>query len=166
MDRLTAEDFQEGPHAAPDALASYVLGALSEAAAEKLEAHVYACDACSEALAREARLERAFERMAEDMVPEPTVVPVPARILGRGRWGGVVGAVAIAASALLWLGPGHGARSRSWPPAEVGAVHTGHVAYGSGGADLDAPDAHATESSPRDADAQAQSVFAHDLDGG
>ncbi len=166
MDRLTAEDFQPGPHASADSLASYVLGAMSEGEAEKVEAHVYGCDACSEALAREARLERAFELLAEDMVPEPTVVAVPARILGRGRWGGVVGAVAIAASALLWLGPGRGG---SWPTTELGAPHaghTGHVAYGSGRVDLDAPDARATESSPDDADAQAQVVFAHDLDGG
>jgi hypothetical protein len=165
VDRLTAQDFAHGPHAAADTLASYIIGALSEADAEKLEAHVFACDACSEALAREARLERAFELMAEDMVPEPLVLehvlehqarlPVPARVLGRGRWGGVVGAVAIAASALLWLGPGHG---RTWPSSEVG------TARGSGAA-LDAPDAHATESA-QDADAQAQILVAHDLDGG
>jgi anti-sigma factor RsiW len=171
VDRLTAEDFANGPCSssngpAADALASYVIGALSEAEAEKLEAHVYACDACSEALAREARLERAFELMAEDMVPEPLVLerprleqplPVAARVLGRGRWGGVVGAVAIAASALLWLGPGHG---RTWPTTEVGST-----AHGSGGTNLDAPDAHATESL-QDADAQAQILFARDLDGG
>jgi ferric-dicitrate binding protein FerR (iron transport regulator) len=167
VDRLTAQDFQDGPHAAAETLASYVIGALSESEAETLEAHVYACDACSDALAREARLERAFELVAEDLPPQPTVVPLrtPVRIRRGGRLGGVAGAVAIAASALLWLGPGHG---RAWPPSEVGSAAR---VNGSGTTDpsesTHGPDARATEAGPgAEPDAQAQILFARDLDGG
>jgi anti-sigma factor RsiW len=169
VDRLTAEDFRlPGAHAGPDALASYVIGALTASEAEELEAHVFACDACSEALAREARLERALDLVVEDLPPEPLAIPVraPARVASvtrlpraaKGRWGGVVGAVAIAASALLWLGPGGHLRLASDLAPATGAARPAQAT------NPDAADAHASVESQ--ADAQAQILFAHDLDGG
>jgi anti-sigma factor RsiW len=85
-------------HATAKELELYVLGALAGAEAEAVEAHCVACDACSAALAGEARLEIAFEQVARR----------PSRIaLGRPLRGAAyaaAGVLAMAAAVLLWFG--------------------------------------------------------------
>lgn len=183
MDRVTADDFRvRRAHASERTLASYVIGALTDEDAEALEAHVFECDVCSDALAREARLERALELVAEDLPPEPVAICIPvvrslgatavtaragrrsvesvgATIAPSARWGGVLGAVAIAASVLLWLGPGHRAAS------ETAARESSH-AHGGSALDLDASHGASALSGEGQADAEASVVYAHDLDGG
>ncbi len=111
-------------------LEAYVVGALTFDRVDAIEEHVVACAACAEALAREAQLEMALEVLAEDLAPVVMALPLPAprkvsaRPVSRARRAapvafGVVGALALAASAVLWLGTAHGAGSTAAPGAQL-----------------------------------------------
>jgi predicted anti-sigma-YlaC factor YlaD len=94
-------------HVAVAELELYVMGALDEVRAARVEEHAGACAACGEALAREARLEMAFEQIAERMSHPPAVATV--RALPKRRPMVTVGyafagAAAMAAGVLLWVG--------------------------------------------------------------
>jgi len=55
-------------HLSPDAISDFVMGTLDDAERTAFEAHVIACDACSEALAAEARVELSMPAIAEAAV--------------------------------------------------------------------------------------------------
>src|SRR5262249_21294059 len=76
-------------HLPHDELEGYVTGTLARARADALEAHVAACAACAEALAREARVEVALHE----------AVQAPTRVRARTRRS--VMAVAALAAALV-----------------------------------------------------------------
>ena len=89
-------------HLAEGDLALYVMGALDAARCDAVELHVMACDVCAEELAREARLEAAFDEVARRAIVRPLLAG--ARIARRrnGRFmGGVAGALAAAAAIVL-----------------------------------------------------------------
>ncbi len=99
-------------HVAPADLALYVMGALEGDRGDAVEAHVMACDACAQGLAREARLEAAFDEVARRAVAHADVrrlLPsiATSRVTRRptrrnGRFmGGVAGALAAAAAIVL-----------------------------------------------------------------
>ncbi len=92
-------------------LEAYVMGALGGQAAEELEAHAAECELCAAALAREARMEMAFEQVAKQAAAQPVLVLARAR---RAAAYGAAGVVSLAAAVLLWVGAGgaavHGGR--------------------------------------------------------
>jgi hypothetical protein len=85
-------------HATQAELELYVVGALEGPAAEALEAHCASCPACAGGLAREARLEIAFEQVARRAARAPSRRPARAAAYG------AAGVLAMAAAAMLWLG--------------------------------------------------------------
>lgn len=85
-------------------LEAYVMGALGGSAAEELEAHAAECEECAAALAREARMEMAFEQVAKQAAARP-VVEMVARARRAAAYG-AAGVVAMAAAVLLWVGAG------------------------------------------------------------
>ncbi len=52
-------------HLSPETISDFVMGTLDDAERTDFEAHVIACDACSEALAAEARVELSMHAIAE-----------------------------------------------------------------------------------------------------
>jgi anti-sigma factor RsiW len=126
FERSDQTDGMELGHVEGDELALYVIDALDPERRNAVESHVVACEECAEGLAREARVEAAFEQVAR-MANERTlarVIPfvVPTRsaekspagtpspeiraqlVSGgrRSRWaGGVAGALAAAAALVL-----------------------------------------------------------------
>jgi Putative zinc-finger len=108
-------------------LGLYVMGGLDVLRAARVEQHVLECASCAEALAREARLEMAFEQIAVRVARPSTA---PSRAPGRPRptvtlSGGAMAAVALAAAVLLWVGRGavdrHPAGRSSFDSRSVGA---------------------------------------------
>ena len=86
-------------HATSAELELYVLGGLDPERVAVVEEHCASCDACARALAGEARLEVAFEQLAQHAEHAPAVVrPVRAAAYG------AAGLVAMAAAVLLWFG--------------------------------------------------------------
>jgi hypothetical protein len=59
-----SERFHARAHVTDGELALYVIDALGAARKEAVEQHVLRCEACAEGLAREARVEAAFEQVA------------------------------------------------------------------------------------------------------
>jgi len=91
-------------HVVAEDLALYVIGALEGARGDAVEAHVMACGACAEGLAREARLEAAFGEVARRSLAHAGVRPLLVSRVSRrsGRFmGGVAGALAAAAAIVL-----------------------------------------------------------------
>ena len=88
-------------HAGRAELELYVVGALEGARAEALEEHCASCDVCADALAREARLEIAFEQVAT----QATRSSARSRPIRAAAYG-AAGLVAMAAAAMLWFGRG------------------------------------------------------------
>jgi hypothetical protein len=87
-----------GRHATVAELELYVLGALDAGRVESFEAHCAECDGCAAALAGEARLELAFERVQKRATRLERARPMRAVAYG------AVGMLAMAAAALLWVG--------------------------------------------------------------
>ncbi len=109
-------------HATSAELELYVLGALDGERAQRVEVHCSACDACAAALAGEARLETAFEKVA---VRSVQTVPRPARAAAYGA----AGLLAMAAAVGLWMGrlpiasgAGEGTAAASHHPMDDGAI--------------------------------------------
>lgn len=102
-------------HPSAEQLELYVIDCLSEGESLTVELHVAECEACAAALAREARIESAFDLLAErveaSVVREIPVVAERAPLAARSPRatlrlaGGIGAAFAMAACALLWLGP-------------------------------------------------------------
>jgi anti-sigma factor RsiW len=96
-------------HVEQDDLALYVLGGLEGDRLEAVEAHVMACESCAAELAREARLEAAFDAVALSAMAHAhehaSVVHLarsPRRAIRSGRFmGGALGALAAAAGIVL-----------------------------------------------------------------
>jgi hypothetical protein len=88
-------------HVTPEELELYVLGAVESRQAEAVEGHCASCQRCSEALAREAQLEIAFEQVAKQSA-RSSVRGRPLRAAAYGA----AGVVAMAAAAVLWFGRG------------------------------------------------------------
>ncbi len=113
----------------------YVLGALEEPRGMAVETHCAACERCAAQLAREARLEMAFEQVAREHLPKvagrraPDQATRPLRALAYGT----AGLVAMAAAAVLWLG-------RAPVPVGEGGVAAGGQASAMDGAALDVQD--------------------------
>jgi anti-sigma factor RsiW len=97
-------------------LALYVIDALDPERRDAVESHVLVCEGCADGLAREARVEAAFEqvaRLANQRALAPVISIIPAlrsaemRARGvaggrRSRWaGGAAGALAAAAAMVL-----------------------------------------------------------------
>lgn len=76
----------------------YVMGALDASLVEDVETHCASCERCAAALAGEAQLEVAFEQIASR--PVRIAAARPARAAAYG----VVGLLAVAAAAVLWMG--------------------------------------------------------------
>jgi hypothetical protein len=97
-----------GRHATPAELELYVVGALDAGGVGALEAHCTACEVCGAALAAEAALEMAFERVASRAPAEGTVGSfadgLRAAVSFRAAAYGAAGVVAMAAAVLLWFG--------------------------------------------------------------
>jgi anti-sigma factor RsiW len=118
----------------------YVLGALAESQARAVEAHCAACDRCATSLAHEARLEMAFEQVAQVM-PDAGARPRQTRRLvsdratrpARALAYGAAGVVAMAAAVVLWLG-------RAPVTMGEGSVAAGGQAAAMDGAALDVQD--------------------------
>src|SRR5580658_5863760 len=107
---------RSGVHVTSGELALYVIDALDPERRDAVESHVLACEDCAEGLAREARVEAAFEqvaRVANERALAPVISIVPAlrvaemraaemraRVVSggrRSRWaGGAAGALAAA----------------------------------------------------------------------
>jgi len=87
-----------GSHPTPTELEHYVMGALGVDHCERLEAHCGECDGCAAALAQEARLELAFERVARRSIRSRRGRPV------RAAGYGAAGLLAVAAATFLWVG--------------------------------------------------------------
>jgi anti-sigma factor RsiW len=109
-------------HATSAELELYVLGALEGERAERVERHCAACDACAAALAGEAQLETAFERVA---VRSVQTAARPARAAAYGA----AGLLAMAAAVGLWVGhlpmaagAGEGTAAMSHHPMDDGAI--------------------------------------------
>jgi hypothetical protein len=79
------------------------MGALDAVAMARVEAHVAGCDVCSERLAHEARLELAFEHVVQH-APVARVVPLRKRPRAAAAGYALVGTLAVAAAALVWVG--------------------------------------------------------------
>ncbi len=83
---------QHGPevcavHLASEELALYVIDALDPMRKEDVESHVFTCEACAEALAREASVEAAFDQvawLAQERVARAQVAQLP-RLRERAR---------------------------------------------------------------------------------
>jgi anti-sigma factor RsiW len=100
-------------HVDEDDLALYVLGGLEGDRLDAVEAHVMACESCAAELAREARLEAAFDAVAARAMAHAhdhgqangSVVHLarsPRRAIRSGRFmGGALGALAAAAGIVL-----------------------------------------------------------------
>jgi anti-sigma factor RsiW len=99
-------------HVAEEDLALYVMGALEGDRSAAVEAHVMACGACAEGLAREARLEGAFDEVVRRGADHADVRALRAPVLAmnaamrasrlRSRFmGGVAGALVAAAAVVL-----------------------------------------------------------------
>lgn len=100
-------------HVAREALEAYVIGALDEAEAARLESHVLACPACEARLQHEASLELAFTQVARAPEARPRRagrVAAPIAAVG--------GVLAVAAAMILWLGA-HGDVDARAPAAEA-----------------------------------------------
>jgi anti-sigma factor RsiW len=103
-------------HVTGGELALYVIDGLDPQRRDAVETHVLVCEECAEGLAREARVEAAFEqvaRLANDRALAPVISIIPhlrsaemrARVVAggrRSRWaGGAAGALAAAAAMVL-----------------------------------------------------------------
>lgn len=103
-------------HVTGDELALYVIDALDPGRKDAVESHVFSCEKCAEGLAREARVEAAFEqvvRLAGERAPAARLVSVMPAIRSaevrarlatgarRSRWAGGVGGALAAAAALV-----------------------------------------------------------------
>ena len=116
-------------HVPGEELALYVLGALDPGRREAVERHVFACEACSDGLAREARIEAALEQVARlagerataaerDMHRVVSIVTAArvadVRAAKRSRLaGGIAGALAAAAALVLAFASATAPRSES-----------------------------------------------------
>ncbi|HEY1697361.1 MAG TPA: hypothetical protein VGG39_34605 [Polyangiaceae bacterium] len=114
-------------HATARELELYVLGALEGPGAQAVEEHCAACEACSAALAGEARLEVAFEQVAKRSSRVAAVRPMRAVAYA------AAGVLAMAAALLVWFGRAPAAVATGGD----GAVAVGHSAI-QDGAILDA----------------------------
>jgi anti-sigma factor RsiW len=110
-----------GKHFQKSDLELYVINALAMERAAEVEDHVAQCEACADALAREAQLELAMELLAERVAaPAPVVRIAPVTRVAATRVapvtrmaprrvariaGGLAGALAAAAAVVLWLAP-------------------------------------------------------------
>jgi anti-sigma factor RsiW len=114
---------QRDSHVAGGELALYVLDALGPERKEAVESHVFSCEECAEGLAREARVEAAFEQVAliaearmagvaeraaavqvVSILPALRSAEARARLMAggrRSRWAGGVGGALAAAAALV-----------------------------------------------------------------
>jgi anti-sigma factor RsiW len=99
-------------HPSAEQLELYVIDALSEGESLTIELHVSECAACAAALAREARIEGALDVLAAHVVARESAVGAERRPLAARSpratlrlAGGIGAALAMAACALLWLGP-------------------------------------------------------------
>ncbi len=96
-------------HLSAERLEQYVIGALSEPEASEVERHVAACPACEARLMNEASLELAFAQVASTRRVEPSVRRGVSRVVPAA----VVGALAMAAAAVVWLTPAAPVDSRA-----------------------------------------------------
>jgi anti-sigma factor RsiW len=126
MSDMRQTDRARSSHVAGEDLALYVIEALDPERREALESHVFSCDECAEALAREARVEAAFEQVARlagerlagteelgggsaaaqivSIMPAIRSAEARARLVSggrRSRWAGGVGGALAAAAALV-----------------------------------------------------------------
>jgi anti-sigma factor RsiW len=103
-------------HVPSSDLELYVIDGLDPVRAAQVEEHVGRCAACEAALLSEARLELAFEQVARAPISiatreGPRHLEAQARSIRKSVRraipvaGGIVGALAMAAAAVLWLGP-------------------------------------------------------------
>jgi anti-sigma factor RsiW len=132
---MSGVERRQQAHVAGAELALYVIDGLSPERKDAVESHVLECDACADALGREARVEAALEEVARVAAmaerPSAPVIPLfpakrpalegaaPFPVGRRSRWaGGVAGAIAAAAAMVLAFAP---ATARSEPTA-AGAV--------------------------------------------
>ena len=97
-----------GRHATSAELELWVLGGLDPERAAAVEEHCTSCEACARALAGEARLEVAFEQVAQACPAragndERAPALVAARPVRAAAYG-AAGLVAMAAAVLLWFG--------------------------------------------------------------
>lgn len=79
-------------HPSHDKLVAWVTGTLTHSDAQALEAHVNACEACTERLAAEARVEQDLHALAELSLPS-AASPAPANT--RRWWLAVAAAAAV-----------------------------------------------------------------------
>lgn len=86
-------------HAGVREIDLYVIGALDAPRVEAFERHAATCDACAAALAEAARLELAFETVANREERARVVRP---RAVAAAY--GAAGVVAMAAAVMLWIG--------------------------------------------------------------
>jgi|SRR5215467_8515601 len=99
------------PHVSSTDLELYVIDALEPVRAAEVERHVASCAACERALMGEARLELAFEQLARPNGHDAGRVAAlnpkkSARVVRAAPFaGGAVGALAMAAAAVLWIAP-------------------------------------------------------------
>ncbi len=132
-------------HVAREALEAYVIGALDEAEAARLESHVLACPACEARLQHEASLELAFTQVARAPEARPRRagrVAAPIAAVG--------GVLAVAAAMILWLGA-HGDVDARAPAAEAPTTISDTAADASTAtAQLDVPGDGAVRSAMRD----------------
>jgi hypothetical protein len=121
-------------HLSASELELFVIGALGNARAAAVEAHVGACERCAAALAREARVEMTLDEIANAAVTRDLSAPRPAakstglaprkpRPAARSLAITAAGSLSLAAAVLLLLVPSRHVRgpTASGPPAEVRA---------------------------------------------
>jgi hypothetical protein len=109
-----------GRHATAAELELYVLGALDAGRVESFEEHCAGCDACAAALAAEASLELAFERVNRRATRLERVRPLRAVAYG------AAGMLAMAAAVLIWMGRGSIAGATSGASSAAAAA-VGHA---------------------------------------
>ena len=137
-------------HLSASDLELYVIDGLDALRAARVEAHVFECEACSMALAREASLELALEEVARAPVtrdvPRPMARPVAsthAHAPARRRVSfalATAGTLSLAAAWLLWLSPATHSHPRS--PSSDGYESVAGAGAGAGAAhDMAAGDA-------------------------
>jgi anti-sigma factor RsiW len=149
----------ERKHVASNELALYVIGALDGDERDAVESHVLVCEECAEGLAREARVEAAFEMVAQAaneraLAPVISIVPavrsaeMRAQLVSggrRSRWaGGVAGALAAAAAMVLAFSS---ATARSEPSGGGGVAQRAPALHDAAG---DMSGAFGGEITPRD----------------
>jgi hypothetical protein len=86
-------------HISLESLEAYVMGALDDGEASRVESHVVSCESCAARLQREAALEVAFAAVVT-RTPAPSRIPRVATVSALAA-----AAVAMAATMVLWLAP-------------------------------------------------------------